>query len=314
MADPLDTPADAGTDDLRPEQTDTTPDWDYYDPDEDTVEAETPDVIEDDGESDDEDPETTEDEADETDGKETDEESAPAPELLELPDGTKVERDEVVKGYLRQSDYTRKTSEVATMRKTLEAESTRINGITEAFIDRLSRLIPAAPEPGLAYRDPSAYTRQKAAHDAAVNEVQQFIKIGSEAKEAKGAVSDVEQQRIRAEENRALIEKFPETENPKGREAFFKRTSEAAQSVGFSIDELRGVTDHRMFALAHLASLGMKAQAAQGKAREKAAKAPPATPNKPGNTGRNRAARNREAMARLSKEGSIEAAMRVDFE
>jgi len=117
-----------------------------------------------------------------------------------------------------------------------------------------------------------------------------------------------------AEENRKLIEQFPATASPKGRQEFFAQAAEAAQAVGFPMEELRGVTDHRMFALAHYASLGMKAQQAQGKAREKAAKAPPATPNKPSNPKQNAAARNREAMKRLARTGSIRDAMQVNFE
>lgn len=312
MTDESNTPADAGTDFVQPEQDDTRPDWDFYDPDEDTVEAETPALIDDDGQDADDDPETepAETEADE-DG---DEETATAAELVELPDGTKVERDEVVKGYLRQADYTRKTTEVATRQRALEAETTRINGITETFIDHLSKLIPPAPGQELAYRDPNAYTRQKAAHDAAVAQVQELIRVGEGAKQAAQSVSQVDHRRIVAEENARLAERFPETATPKGRQAFFSQAAEAAQQAGFSMGELQGVTDHRMFALAHLASLGMKAQQAQGRAREKASKAPPATPNRPGNPTRQAAARNREAMKRLSQTGSFEDALRVDFD
>lgn len=312
MTDESNTPAEVGTDFVQPEQSDTRPDWDYYDPDEDTVEAQPEGEIEDDGQDAAEDP-ATEDAEPETD-EEDDSETATAADLIELPDGTKIERDEVVRGYLRQADYTRKTTEVATRQKALEAETTRISGITEAFIDHLSKLIPPAPGQDLAYRDPGAYTRQKAAHDAAVAQVQEIIQVGEKAKQAQEAVSGVDRQRIVAEENAKLAERFPETATQKGRQAFFAQAAEAAQAAGFSMDELQGVTDHRMFALAHLASLGMKAQQAQGKAREKAAKAPPATPNKPSNPTRQAAARNREAMKRLAQTGSIRDALRVDFE
>lgn len=281
MTDEINTPALAGTDAVAPEQTDTRPDWDYYDPDEDTVAAETPDPIEDDGQTAEEDPSTTEGENEEPKVAETEDEAQA--EFIDLPDGTKLTLEEVYKGHLRQADYTRKTTEVAKLQKTLEAETTRINGITEAFIDHLSRMIPPAPGQDLAYHDPAAYTRQKAAHDAAVAQVQQIIKVGEQAKTAQQAVSQVDQQRVVAEENRKLAERFPETATPKGRQAFFAQAAEAAQAAGFGIEELQGVTDHRMFALAHLASLGMKAQQAQAKAKEKAAKAPPATPVKPGN-------------------------------
>jgi hypothetical protein len=312
MTDESNTLASAGTDFVQPEQNDTVPDYVFFDPDEDTDEAAGQGATDDDGQAATEDPatESAEPETDEADENEP----ATAAEFIELPDGTKIERDEVVKGYLRQADYTRKTTEVATRQKTLEAEATRISGITEAFIDRLSKLIPPAPGQDLAYRDPAAYTRAKAAHDAAVSQVQEIIKVGEQAKQAQQAVSGVEQQRIVADENAKLAQRFPETATPKGRQAFFAQAAEAAQAAGFGLDELQGVTDHRMFALAHLASLGMKAQQAQAKAKEKAAKAPPATPNKPGNAAMSQAARNREAMKRLTQSGSIRDALRVEFD
>lgn len=313
MTDELNTPASAGTDGVAPEQTDTRPDWMWHDPDDDqdTVAGQSEGEIEDDGQAAEEDPDATEAAA-ETD-EEGEQEAATAADLIELPDGTRLDREEVVKGYLRQADYTRKTTEVAQRQRALEAETTRINGITEAFIGHLSRMIPPAPDQALAYRDPAAYTRAKAAHDAAVQQVQQIIQVGEQAKQAQQNVSNVDRQRIVAEENTKLVQRFPETATPKGRQAFFAQAAEAAQAAGFSMDELQGVTDHRMFALAHLASLGMKAQQAQTKAREKAAKAPPVA-QKPSNPKVQAAARNREAMKRLSQTGSIRDAMRVDFE
>lgn len=312
MSDELNTPQ--GTEDVQPAQADTRPDWDFFDPELDEPETEEPQAegeIEDDGQSVDEDPETEEAEAETA--EEDDSEAATAVEMIELPDGTKVEREEIVKGYLRQSDYTRKTSEVAEQRKRLEAETTRINGITEAFIDQLSRMIPPAPDQALAYRDPNAYTRAKAAHDAAVAQVQEIVQIGEQAKSAHQGVQQAELQQIIAEENRKLVERFPQAANPKGRQEFFGQVAETAQSLGFSMEELQSATDHRLFTLAHYASLGMKAEQAKGKAREKAAKAPAVT-NKPSNPKRQAAARNREAMKRLEKTGSIRDALRVDFD
>jgi len=149
------TPAQAGTDFVQPDQSDTIPDYVFFDPDEDTEEPAEPEMIEDDGADDEEvEAETEEVEAEEAEETEEEDDTSPA-ETIELPDGTKIDRDEVVKGYLRQSDYTRKTSEVAELRKTLEAETTRINGITEAFIDRLSAMIPAPPDQSLAYTGPT---------------------------------------------------------------------------------------------------------------------------------------------------------------
>lgn len=303
---------DSGTEVVQPEQSDTIPDYVFWDPDtdQDTPEPAEPEMIEDDG-TDDEEVETEEVEAEEAD--EEDDDTSPA-ETIELPDGTRIDRDEVVKGYLRQSDYTRKTSEVADMRKTLEAETTRISGITEAFIDYLSKQIPAPPDQALAYRDPNAYTRQKAAHEAAVQQVQKLVQMGEQAKETTQKLSETDRRKKVAEENARLSEKFPEVANPKGREAFFSAAADAAEAVGFSMDELQGVDDHRMFMLAHYAKIGMEAQQSKQKAQAKAKKAAPSAPNKPSTNKRQHAARNREAMKKLAQTGSIRDALKVEWE
>lgn len=314
MKDEINTPADAGTEDVQTDQTETAPDWDFFDPDEDTEETAETEATDDDGTETDDDPEATEaktdDEAEE--GEEEGEEQESEPEYFDLPDGTKVERDEVVKGYLRQSDYTRKSTEVAEYRKSIEAESSRIQGITETFVEHLSKLVPQAPDPELALTDPNAYTRQKAQHEAAVAQVQKLIEVGEQAKEAGEALSEADRQKTLAEENRKLAEKFPATTNPKGRDAFFSGAAEAAKELGFSMEELGQVSDHRMFALAHWANEGMKAAKARDTAKQKAAKAPPATPTKPGQPKKQN--RNAEAMRKLARSGSIRDALAVDFD
>jgi len=54
------------------------------------------------------------------------EESAKEENLIDLPDGTQVSQDELTKGYMRQSDYTRKTKELSVKSQALDGESTRI--------------------------------------------------------------------------------------------------------------------------------------------------------------------------------------------
>lgn len=314
MTDEINTPAEAGTEDVQADQTETAPEWDFFDPDEDTEDTPDTEATDDDGTETDDDPEATEAETEDeaAEGEEEGEESEPEPEYFDLPDGTKVERDEVVKGYLRQSDYTRKSTEVAEMRKALEAENQRIQGITETFVDYLSQMVPQEPDPSLALSDANAYTRQKAQHEAAVAEVKKLIELGEQAEESGNNISEADRQKTLAEENRKLAERFPETATPKGREAFFSGAAEAAKELGFGMDELGQVSDHRMFALAHWANEGMKAAKARDKAKTKAAKAPPATPNKPGQPKRQN--RNAEAMRKLGRSGSIRDALAIDFD
>lgn len=305
-----------GTDDAIPEQADTAPDWDYYDPDDDQDTVEDQDEATDDGtESADEPEEEAEPDAEtaEEEPEDDPDEADAEPEIFELADGTKADRDEVIRGYMRQQDYTRKTQEVATKRKEVEANVQRIEGITETFIDHLTTLIPNEPSAQLAYQNPQEYTRQKAAYDAAINQVQKLIEMGGQAKEAKESVSDANRQEVLQAENAKLMEKFPDLAKPEKREHFFKSASEAANELGFSMEELGQVSDHRLFALAHWAKEGMKAAKSRDKAKAKVAKAPPVAQRKPGQ-GKRSPNRNAEAMRKLNRSGSIRDALAIDFD
>jgi len=279
--DETDTLPQGGTESVTPESDNAEENWDYFDPDEDTeepVEAATDEGTEE-SETEDAEPEVTE-----------------QPAQIDLPDGTKVTLDEAVKGYLRQSDYTRKVTEVASQRKALDADLQLVEGITQTFIDHLTKMVPAMPDPAMALKDPTGYVRAKAQYDAAMAQVQQLIEIGKKPKEIGENLSQADKQAMIAAENAALAEKIPTVATPEGRTKFFEGAAEAAQSAGFSMDDLQGVTDHRLFVLAHWANEGMKAAKARETAKAKVANVPPAAPRKPGQpaqTARNEAVKRR---------------------
>lgn len=302
MTDEPDNPVE-GTDNVALSEADNPESWDYHDPDEDNVEAQAE-------EGTDEEPVEGE-EAQET--EESEEEAGEAPELITLEGGAQVTLDDLKQGYLRQSDYTRKAQTLSNDRKELEANVHRLEGITQAFIDHIASLVPAEPDPALALRDPNKYTAQKAQYDAAVAQLQKLIEIGSKPKEIAQSISQTDRDRALQEENQKLVTLFPQTANQKGRERFFAEVQAAANEIGFSTDELRKVTDHRLFALAHWAKIGMEAEKNRAKAKAKVEKAPPATPRKPGQ-GAAKANRNVEAMRKLARSGSIRDALAVDFD
>lgn len=296
MNDETDTALSGATDNVNPTENDNAPEWDYFDPDEqDTEETQAPDA------TDEAAPEEVE----------TEEPAQEAPALVKLPDGTEASLEEVTKGYLRQADYTRKSQELAQTRKAVETDLQRIEGITNAFIDHLSSMVPAQPDPALALRDPNAYVRQKAQYDAAIAQVQKLIEVGSQPKQIMDGMNSQQRQERLAEENRRLSERFPETATPEGRSKFFNAAAAAANELGFSTDELGGVTDHRLFVLAHWAKVGMDAAKARQTAKAKVAAAPTA-PRKPGAPVQ--VARNADAMKRLARSGSIKDALKVDWD
>jgi len=304
---PLDEDA---TDNFTTSDDDTAEDFSYYDPDED--EPDTDDTEEDEAPDDEEEGEP-EGEAEEAEPEETPVVYAEDTAVVKLADGTEVPIAEIKNGYLRQSDYSRKTQEVANERKTVQADVERMQRITTAFVEHIAALVPDPPPEELFYTDRAKYQLMEHQYRKASEQIQELIKIGDAPKEVGEAMSNADRQKLLHEENEKLISLIPEAGAPEGRQAFFKGVQSAANEFGFSDEELSGLTDHRVFALAHWAAKGKAAEKATATAKAKVAKAPPATPRKPGQ-GARKANGNAEAMRRFKRSGSIHDAVKIDFD
>lgn len=263
--------------------------------------------------------EQAEEEPDEAEEPAEDESEEPKPVdddvTVTLKGGEQVKLGELKQGYMRDRDYRHKTSELGQKRRDLDELSSRIDQTVNAFADFLASQLPEEPSPHLAVSDPTKYTQQKAMYDAAMGQVQKIIEMGQQPKEVKGKLTEQQRRDSLAEENAKLAERFPQTTDPKTRQQFFESAFNVARELGYSDDEMKGVSDHRIFALAHYAKLGVEAEKAKGKARTKVEKAPPVTPQKKQHS-KNAAAikRNLEAKKRLNRTGSIHDAMLIDFE
>lgn len=295
-------------------------DIDFYDPSEDNVEGdEKPQEGEPEETGEDEPDETTAEDDDET---ETEEEGAedeaanpePADDVTVTVNGEQVPLSDLKAGYMRQADYSRKTQDVANRRRDLEALSARVNHSVEAIADFLIKQIPEPPNPQLAMTNPNEFVQKKALHEAAVQQVNALLSQAGEVKGVTETLTTEQRKELLAEENAKLAERFPATATNEGRKQFFETAATAAKELGYSDDEIQAVADSRMFALAHYAALGMKAEKARDKAKAKVQTAPPVAPQKRQQGNRSNVRRNQEAMKRLSRTGSIEDAMSIDFE
>ncbi|QLB38219.1 scaffold protein [Sulfitobacter phage phiGT1] len=298
------------TDNVNLSEDDNADEFDYFDPDEDTEEVEAPEATDD--EPDEAEAEEAEDQ--EAEGQDDEEPIEAFVEKLKAETPRLAEYlSELEKGNLRQSDYTRKSQEVANVRKTVEADVQRMQRITEVFVDHISGLVPEAPDASLAYSDPNKYTAMKDQHEAAMGQVQKLIELGEAPKEIGAGMSEADKKQQLQEANQRLIEMFPEAAEGEGRKQFFGNVQAVANEIGFSDDDLGSVSDPRIFALAHWAKKGMDAEKAKAVAKAKVAKAPPATPRKPGQ-GARKPNGNAEAMRKLSRSGSLKDALSIDFD
>lgn len=315
-----------GTDNTHSLSLDDAVNLDFEDPSEDNEEvADEPQSDEEPVEATDDVDQETEEAADEETPDDDTETGDDDPEAVEISDDILVPMDdgpvplkELKAGYMKQADYSRKTQELGNKRRDLEALSSRVSASVEAVAEFLQSSLPPAPNPALAIGTPaqqSQYLREKTLHDTAMAQVAALIEKANAPKDVLKTLTDEQRKEVLSTENAKLIEAFPTTTTPEGRKKFFEGTTAAAKKLGFSDEELKGVTDHRMFKLAHYARLGLAAEAAKAKAKQKVVNVPPVAPNKrqPGASA-TKARKNQEAMKRLARSGSIHDAMAIDFD
>ena len=322
--------AQAGSDNANPSTDLNDPaNLDFYDPGE-SQDNVTPKAVGTDPESEPDEPseEPEAQESDEDAGQnedaetETEAESKPPVEvnlpddaIVTLADGQKVKFSDLKEAPLFKADYTRKMQAIGNERRDLEAKTDRITKTIDTFADYLANQLPAEPSPALALQDPSEYTRQKAVYDASLAQVQALIQMGAEGKTVAQQISREQHQAQLQEANAKLLERLPTIADPKERAKFNQTTWETAQHFGFTPEELNNTTDWRLLWMGHYASIGMKAEQASKKVAQKVVNAPAVTPVKrAANPGNPQFVKNKDAMRRLAKSGSIKDAMEIDFE
>ena len=181
--------------------------------------------------------------------------------------------------------------------KVVEAAQHVVQGAL-ALAGYINSKLPPLPSADLSVTDPIAYTRLKAVHDETHGIVQQILQMASHVGQSTAAVANEHHINKVTSEAGRLIHFFPECADPAEREKFLGRVREAVYSCDFSESELREVVDHRLFRLAHLASVGLEKEGAPKVRREVQRPAPKAS----------------GAMERLSETGSLLDALNVDFD
>lgn len=312
--------------------------WDSAKEDPDDAEEDLDDEDADDAElpqSDDEDEEEDEDESEESDEDDEDDESdeeeeddeEEAEELFEVPgpDGTveKLTKEDLVKGHLRQADYTRKTQEVAKERAEVSTKREEYLGRLARVDTILNALVPAEePDWGkLREENPGEYAAQREewrGHREKVAAVQ------AEMERVEAEAFEEHQKALQAyaeAENQRLLEAVPAWKDPSERTKAQQRLYKFAQErYGFSDAELGTLIDHRLVRLVLDAANGIEIstkgkekveEAVKAKAKKKATLKPGAsTARLDGAKAKTRKAK-RTSLEKLAKSGKDEDALAV---
>jgi hypothetical protein len=178
-------------------------------------------------------------------------------------DGKQIEvpKEELIRGYQREADYTRKTQKLAEERKFVESEFQQVRGEREQYAQILGQLQQKLqefepPEPDwnrLEVEDPTEYARQWTSHQ---RRNQQKYAVQAEQmrlQQLQQAESQKHIQNVLQQEVKILKEKIPEWSSPEKAKAEGKALLEYGLGLGFSEQELNGISDSRALLALHKA-------------------------------------------------------------
>ena len=196
-----------------------------------------------------------------------------------------VSLDELMKGYSRQSDYTKKTQDISEQRKEFEElskqyteEISQIQNERGQYVQALEQAIKnslAGAEQfanidweRLRSEDPVEFALKKDEYRDLQDKVRQN-------QEEQASVQQKQQEEYRKNlkehlkrENDLLLEKMPDWGDPKKQKGIAEGIRSFAQSAGFSDEEIGGLSDHRSLIMIHKAKLYDDLQKADVKSKK----------------------------------------------
>ena len=238
-------------------------------------------------------------------------------------DGKEVDvtLEELQKGYSRTQDYTRKTQQIAEVRKHAEAELQAVRAEREQYAQLLGALeaqVQQAAQPNIDWErlrneDPIEYVTQR----EMMRENQERNAAIQSEKQRLSELSQQEQMQYRnqmlQQEQEALVAAIPEWKDSKKAAAEKAMLVQFGQKAGFSPDELKNVVDHRAVVLLRKAALYDQMMSKRGQIKPVTNNGP--RPAKPGAAGR--VSNNTEALRaqqRVAKTGRVDDAANAIFQ
>ena len=243
--------------------------------------------------------EEPEEESEDESEEESDEESEVEEEVEELYTVTvngeehEVPLEELVKGYSRHSDYTKKTQEIAEYRRNAEAavqqaqqEIHQTQQFRQQYIDAASAAVQErygkwhqlqnnTDWERLKIEDREEYLTKKSEQADLENSIKQETERVKQATQQQQHEEAQAHQQYVVQETQKLESIIPEWRNPEFRSKVGKDLTEFAVSQGFSEKDVKQITDHRQLLVLMQAKAFQEMQNAQVTAKAKKTKKKP---------------------------------------
>lgn len=230
-------------------------------------------------------------------------------------DGTEVTvtLDELQKGYSRTQDYTRKTQQIAEIRRQVESEAEAIRAERSQYAQLLGALesqVQQAAQPNIDWdrlyqEDPIEWVRQK----EVMRENQAKAQAIQFEKQRLAEISQQEQaqqmQSFLAQQREELLKVLPDWKDPNKAKKEKELLIDFGQKAGFSTDELKNIFDHRVVNVLRKAALYEQMMSKRQNIKPVTNNGP--RPAKPGAAGRiSQTSEATRAKQRLAKTGRVQ--------
>ena len=193
-----------------------------------------------------------------------------------------VDLDELIKGYSRTSDYTKKTQNLAEQRKAVESERTKIDEaakLRDTYAQRLQVIEQMLTQPtedltALKDNDPVGYAIRVAEN---MEREKQLAAVRAERESVQARQVAENQERLKshiAQEAERLRSAIPDFSDEVKGEVIRKEIRDYAKSVGWSDQELSQVYDHRAVLTLYRAMQFDKLQKSKPAVQKRVAEAP----------------------------------------
>lgn len=193
-----------------------------------------------------------------------------------------VDLDELIKGYSRTSDYTKKTQNLAEQRKAVESERTKIDEaakLRDTYAQRLQVIEQMLTQPtedltALKDNDPVGYAIKVAEN---MEREKQLAAVRAERESVQARQVADNQERLKshiAQEAERLRSAIPDFSDEVKGEVIRKEIRDYAKSVGWSDQELSQVYDHRAVLTLYRAMQFDKLQKSKPAVQKRVAEAP----------------------------------------
>jgi hypothetical protein len=192
-----------------------------------------------------------------------------------------VTRDELLNGYQRQADYSRKTAELAEQRRAAEAEYQRVTAERQHYansLDQVASLLERSlpPKPSLDMRtvDPIGYQNAKEDWEIRVGQLRAVLSERDQAQQQMQSHATAMQKQSLAQARVALVEMLPEWKRPETAKAEQPKIAQHLRTLGYADHEIDAAADPRAIVMARESMLYRQLQASKPAVQNKLATAP----------------------------------------